>query len=132
MKPGSFLRDLEQVKHVFSPRIPNTLIILDEFGRGTSHLDGTSLLAATINNFSMCEDSDIMALISTHMFEIFEPSILFESTQNNIEHLTMDVLIPEDDKDENPIFLYKYVAITSMQIPISQETGLKRVELQVV
>lgn len=87
-----------------------SLILLDEFGRGTSHLDGIALLASTTNFFIRQGLECPMVLISTHFHEILDAGILKDDDELFVEFQTMEVLLPEEDNDENqldPIFLYK-------------------------
>lgn len=88
-----------------------SLIILDEFGRGTSHLDGISLLASTINFFIRQRQECPMVLISTHFHEILDSGILKDDDELFVEFQTMEVLLPEKEENDNsqldPIFLYK-------------------------
>lgn len=50
----------------------NALIIIDEFGKGTSEIDATSLLAATIIDFSNRVDECPHVFIVTHFHEIMK------------------------------------------------------------
>lgn len=48
----------------------NSLIIVDEFGKGTSEVDGLALLAASLNTFLFQEERCPHLLLATHFLEI--------------------------------------------------------------
>lgn len=47
-----------------------SLVIIDEFGKGTSEVDGLALLAACLNNFLFQEDNCPHVFVSTHFLNI--------------------------------------------------------------
>lgn len=48
----------------------NSLIIIDEFGKGTSEVDGLALLAAALNSFLFREELCPHLLLSTHFQDV--------------------------------------------------------------
>ncbi|CAH2011861.1 unnamed protein product [Acanthoscelides obtectus] len=69
---SSFMIDVTQITHTFIDTRPNSLILLDEFGRGTSEEDGLALLGALLRSFLARGNNCPHILVSTHMQQIFE------------------------------------------------------------
>lgn len=51
---------------------PNSLLIIDEFGKGTFDVDGLSLLAACLNTLIFQGENCPHVLLSTHFLNIKE------------------------------------------------------------
>lgn len=73
---STFFIDCAQVAAMLQSDRQPMLIILDEFGKGTSELDGIALLAATLRSFLNRSESTVMCLCATHQIEIFDNNIL--------------------------------------------------------
>jgi len=50
----------------------NSLIIVDEFGKGTAEADGLSLLASSIQEFVNRESDSPTVFISTHFYSVLD------------------------------------------------------------
>lgn len=68
-----FAIDLKQIRECLSRGRPRSLILLDEFGKGTASDDGISLLAAVLETFAQGTPRVIAV---THFTEIFEHSLV--------------------------------------------------------
>ena len=53
-----------------------SLIIIDEFGKGTLTSDGIGLLSAVLQHFCNMKPNPPRVLVSTHFHELLEPTIL--------------------------------------------------------
>lgn len=49
---------------------PRSLIVIDEFGKGTSELDGLALLSASLNNLLERGDNCPHVFVSTHFHHV--------------------------------------------------------------
>jgi DNA mismatch repair protein MSH5 len=99
---SSFSIDAKQIAESINGSTSKTLILVDEFGKGTNELDGQSLVAALIKYWSdMPKMSSPHVYFSTHFYEIlarFETiDSLRENNNLNIDYLTFNFMI---DKDE--------------------------------
>ncbi|EFA85304.1 DNA mismatch repair protein [Heterostelium album PN500] len=115
---SSFMIDCKQVAQMTKFATSNSLLLIDEYGKGTIPQDGISLLYGLIIHF-IVKDRSPKILLSTHFYEIFKlisekhaDRISFNSTQFLIEkansntnnNITFDTFIP----------LYKYNLVCLM------------------
>lgn len=56
---------------------PSSLIVIDEFGKGTTEIDGLSLLAASLLHFIERKENCPFVIVSTHFHNL--PSLLPET-----------------------------------------------------
>eukprot|EP00438_Fugacium_kawagutii_P010055 Skav204550 [mRNA] locus=scaffold3346:126542:150103:- [translate_table: standard] len=67
---SSFMLDLSQLSLALKHATASSLVLLDEFGKGTRAADGVALLGATIEFLCRWKDGP-KALVATHFTEIF-------------------------------------------------------------
>ncbi|XP_041975734.1 mutS protein homolog 5-like [Aricia agestis] len=67
---SAFLVDLRQMSMALHGSASNSLILVDEFGKGTSSTDGLSLLAAALNTLLFREEACPHVFLSTHYLNI--------------------------------------------------------------
>ncbi|PWU99156.1 putative mismatch repair protein MSH5 [Trypanosoma cruzi] len=53
-----------------------SLLVLDEFGKGTLSLDGAALLAVSIRSFTSFGDRRPIVLLATHYVEVLQPQLI--------------------------------------------------------
>ncbi|GLV35982.1 spellchecker1 [Carabus blaptoides fortunei] len=107
---STFAADLRQMSQAMHGSEKNSLILIDEFGRATTELDGLALLAAYLEQYLFREEYCPHILVSTHFIQL--TNLLPESQY--LEHLKCDHKIIED----NLIFLYKLVSGISRSFAI--------------
>lgn len=98
---SSFSIDAKQIAEAINGSTSKSLILVDEFGKGTNELDGQSLVAALIKYWSdMPKMTSPHILFSTHFYEIlsrFEKiDSLKENNNLNIDYLTFNFMIDKD------------------------------------
>ena len=69
---SSFTIDVKQIRSICQYSTPRSLLLVDEFGKGTNAVDGIALLAAFINSITCDAEARPRAIISTHFSEVFE------------------------------------------------------------
>nr|XP_011314658.1 PREDICTED: mutS protein homolog 5-like [Fopius arisanus] len=100
---SSFLVDLRQVNSILYSSTPNSLILMDEFGRGTAERDGLSLLAGIIYNFIKRKNYCPHVFVATHIHRIhtvLPPDPIFEMQM-------FDYMLNEENNAL--VFLYKVI-----------------------
>ncbi|CAL1687218.1 unnamed protein product [Lasius platythorax] len=70
LNTSMFLQDMRQINSALYASTPNSIVILDEFGNGTSEVSGLSLLAAVLNNFVERGIRCPHVFVATHMHRI--------------------------------------------------------------
>lgn len=69
---SAFLSDLHQLSKVVMNSSTSSLVLIDEFGKGTNAKDGTALLVATIEHFCKRAELSPITFISTHYSQVFD------------------------------------------------------------
>ncbi|XP_011688999.1 PREDICTED: mutS protein homolog 5-like [Wasmannia auropunctata] len=70
LNTSMFLQDMRQINSALYASTPNSIVILDEFGNGTSEVSGLSLLAAVLNNFIERGTDCPHIFVATHMHRV--------------------------------------------------------------
>ncbi|KAF4123351.1 DNA mismatch repair protein MSH5 [Geosmithia morbida] len=73
---SAFSIDLGQVAHAMRTATRRSLVLIDEFGKGTNGQDGAGLLAATVDHFLNRGPESPFILLATHFHELFEGGYL--------------------------------------------------------
>ncbi|XP_073227555.1 mutS protein homolog 5-like isoform X2 [Porites lutea] len=100
---STFMIDLNQVATAVHGATENSLVIIDEFGKGTATIDGLSLLSATLRYWLARGPSCPKILVSTHFHGLVRQKLLPQSTL--VQYQTMEVMQEEEDL----VFLYQLV-----------------------
>ncbi|OAF69155.1 hypothetical protein A3Q56_03098 [Intoshia linei] len=101
---SAFMNDLSQVSNALNNSTKHSLILIDEFGQGTSAIDGMALLSACIENWTSMKNQSPFILISTHLYQILQRKILNKT--NFINFCKMETCLDEND---DIVYLYKCV-----------------------
>jgi DNA mismatch repair protein MSH5 len=68
---SSFMADLQQMSRVVMNSTSSSLILIDEFGKGTNSTEGRVLFAACLENIIERGDAAPITIVSTHFPEIY-------------------------------------------------------------
>jgi DNA mismatch repair protein MSH5 len=69
---SAFMADLQQMSKVIINSSSRSLVLVDEFGKGTHFKDGIALLAASIEHFVDRVDLTPLAFITTHYHQVYD------------------------------------------------------------
>lgn len=73
---SSFMIDLQQVSWALKAFTPRSLLVIDEFGKGTDNCDGAGLAAGVFSYLLSRGSQAPKVLASTHFHEIFEQGLM--------------------------------------------------------
>ncbi len=94
---STFMTEMTETAHILNNATEDSLILMDEIGRGTSTYDGMSLAWACAHY--ICNNLRSYALFATHYFEITELAKELEGAKN--------VHLAAREHDNDVIFLYQ-------------------------
>ena len=116
---STFMVEMWEVSNILKNATPNSLVLLDEVGRGTSTYDGLSIAWSVIEYISKNKDLKCKTLFATHYHELTKLEGIIEGVKN------YSVAVKETD--EQVIFLRKIVeggADQSYGIEVAKLAGL--------
>ncbi|KAI9347196.1 muts domain V-domain-containing protein [Zopfochytrium polystomum] len=112
---SSFMLDANQMAHALRSATERSLILVDEFGRGTSALDGIGLFCGAVEYLLSKGPAAPKAILSTHFHEVFNHRLITE--QPSLRTISMEFLTArgsgassgqDNPHDDTPVtFLYR-------------------------
>ncbi|KAK0845768.1 hypothetical protein LTS02_015182 [Friedmanniomyces endolithicus] len=104
---SAFMIDLQQISVALSLATRRSLVIIDEFGKGTESYDGAGLAAGVFEHLLQRGPESPKVLGATHFHEIFESGFLPERPSLTYAH--MEVKVDEASAvDDQITHLYNY------------------------
>ena len=116
---STFMVEMTEVANILQNATPNSLVILDEIGRGTSTFDGMSIARAVVEYLVAEKNLGYKTLFATHYHELTEMENQYEGVVN--------YSIAVRKKGDDIIFLRKIVrggADDSYGIEVAKLAGL--------
>ncbi|OPB43495.1 Regulation of HR towards crossover [Trichoderma guizhouense] len=106
---STFALDLKQVSHAMKYATSRSLIILDEFGNGTTADDGVGMFTAMLDYFLSSAAQSPKVLAATHFYEIFANGYLDHHSQLALAHMEVRIDTNAVDAEDKVIYLFKLV-----------------------
>ena len=103
---SAFMIDLQQISLVMKLATHRSLVIIDEFGKGTESKDGAGLACGVFEHFLRLGNARPKVLGATHYHEIFESNLLLPRPQLAFGH--MEVCLDQDAEDIEDQITYLY------------------------
>jgi DNA mismatch repair protein MSH5 len=104
---SAFMSDLQQMSKVVMYSTNRSLLLIDEFGKGTQYKDGIALLTATIEHFSERGILSPFVFVTTHNQEVYDllktkdlictKSIKTKKNESDIYESTFEIVDESDD-----------------------------------
>ena len=111
---SAFLIDLQQVAIAMSLATRRSLVVIDEFGKGTKATDGAGLACGLFEYFLGLGPQRPKVLGATHFHEIFENGFLQERSTLSFGHMEVRVDTNAEVVEDQVTYLYNFVSGRSM------------------
>lgn len=118
---STFMVEMSELSYILRTATRDSLVILDEIGRGTSTFDGLSIAWATVEYLTDVQRSGAKTLFATHYHELSELEGVLEGVQN--------YCVAVKEMGEEVIFLHKIVpggADKSFGVYVARLAGVPR------
>lgn len=119
---SSFQLDLTEMGSILLKATSNSLVLIDEFGKGTSPASGIAILGSALKKLS---EIGCKTVCTTHFLELFSMNIVQDKT-SGFKARRMAIHVPNDDEDDaSPLFkLEDGVASSSAGLICAKRAGL--------
>ncbi|KLO15985.1 hypothetical protein SCHPADRAFT_238288 [Schizopora paradoxa] len=98
---SAFMIDLNQVSLALRHSTPRSLILLDEFGKGTVSSDGAGLLCGVLRSLLSRGSGCPKILAATHFHDLFREDLLSHTLPISFLHMQILLSPSNDDDDDN-------------------------------
>ena len=125
MGQSTFMVEMQELSNILQNATKNSLIILDEIGRGTSTYDGLAIAWATVEYISNLENIGAKTLFATHYHELTE----LEAKIEGVKNYSVEV----KEKGDDIIFLRKIIpggADESYGIYVAKLAGISKLVIK--
>ncbi|POS79862.1 DNA mismatch repair protein MSH5 [Diaporthe helianthi] len=129
---SAFAIDLKQAAFSINFATRRSLILIDEFGKGTNVMDGAGLVSALLEHFLGLDEAAPRVLAATHFHEIFENKLLPDTPKLSFAHMDVRVDLEADSVDDQVTFLFRLVPRRSASSFGSRCAALNGVDSTVV
>jgi DNA mismatch repair protein MSH5 len=120
---SSWALDCQQVSAMLRQATPRSLLLVDEFGKGTAVRDGVAMLAALLRHLAARADAP-KVFVTTHHAELYSRGLLSDSVlREHVQHTHMQFAVAPGADDGAIVLLYKVVATDVNHVP--QSFGLE-------
>lgn len=104
---SAFAIDLRQAAFAINFATRRSLVVVDEFGKGTNSFDGAGLMTALVQHFTGLGTERPKLLAATHFHEIFEGGFLDASQQLALAHMDVRVDFDTPAVEDQVTYLFK-------------------------
>ena len=129
---SAFAIDLKQAAFSINFATRRSLILIDEFGKGTNAMDGAGLLRALLKHFLNLGEDAPRVLAATHFHEIFENKLLPNTPKLSFAHMDVRVDLERESVDDQVTFLFRLMPGRSASSFGSRCAAMNGVESAVV
>lgn len=106
-RESAFAIDLRQAAFAMNFVTRRSLVLIDEFGKGTNSQDGAGLLTALMAHFTHLGAERPKVIAATHFHEIFEGGFLSESSELAFAHMVVRVDFDAAATEDQVTHLFK-------------------------
>lgn len=105
---SAFAIDLRQVAFTMNFATRRSLIIIDEFGKGTNTQDGAGLMTAAISHFTGLGNERPKLLVATHFHEILDSEFIVECAELVFAHMKIHIDLDTPTTEDQVTYLYQF------------------------
>lgn len=106
---SAFMIDLQQISLMVNMSTRRSLVVIDEFGKGTNASDGAGLCCGVLEYFLNLDAERPKVLAATHFHEIFESGFLQDRPELSFGHMEVRVDTQAEEVEDQITYLYNYV-----------------------
>ncbi|KAL2067305.1 hypothetical protein VTL71DRAFT_1729 [Oculimacula yallundae] len=106
---SAFMIDLQQIALALTLATNRTLLVIDEFGKGTNASDGAGLCCGVLDYLVSLGVHRPKVLAATHFHEIFENGFLQERPELSFGHMEVRVDTEAEAVEDQITYLYNFV-----------------------
>ncbi|EJD50894.1 hypothetical protein AURDEDRAFT_135210 [Auricularia subglabra TFB-10046 SS5] len=110
---SSFMIDLNQVSLALRNTTARSLVLLDEFGKGTLDTDGAGLLVGVLRHLLARGADCPKVLATTHFRDVFRADIVPRTLPLALAH--MRIMLVQQQGDESIVYLYQVASGLSLE-----------------
>ncbi|OGM44275.1 DNA mismatch repair protein Msh5 [Aspergillus bombycis] len=104
---STFMNDLQQISFDLNQMSERSLLIIDEFGKGTSESDGIGLICGILNHLLIAENAP-KVIAATHFHEILENEFLKPGPRLLLGHMEVQVCEESCKAEDQITYLYNF------------------------
>lgn len=121
---SSFQLDLTRMASILLKCSSRSLVLIDEFGKGTSPASGIAILGAALRKLSQIKCKTVC---TTHFFELFSMKVIQDNV-DGIKARRMAIHLPDNEEDDaSPLFkLEDGVASSSAGLVCAKKAGVNQ------
>ncbi|KAE8134464.1 DNA mismatch repair protein Msh5 [Aspergillus pseudotamarii] len=104
---STFMNDLQQISFDLRQMTERSLLIIDEFGKGTSESDGIGLICGILNHLLIVENAP-KVIAATHFHEMLENEFLKPGPRLLLGHMEVQVCEESCNAEDRITYLYNF------------------------
>ncbi|RMZ45157.1 DNA mismatch repair protein Msh5 [Aspergillus flavus] len=104
---STFMNDLQQISFDLKQMTERSLLIIDEFGKGTSESDGIGLICGILKHLLIVENAP-KVIAATHFHEILENEFLKPGPRLLLGHMEVQVCEESCNAEDQITYLYNF------------------------
>ncbi|KAH1888505.1 hypothetical protein KXW42_000019 [Aspergillus fumigatus] len=104
---STFMNDLQQISFDLKQVTGRSLLLIDEFGKGTNESDGIGLACGILEHLLSLEDAP-KVITATHFHEIFQNGFLQPRHRLQLGHMEVRISGKARQVEDQITYLYKY------------------------
>lgn len=110
-RQSTFAIDINQLSKCINLETERSLVIIDEFGKGSDSIDSPALLGGTLTYFASRSDCP-RCILSTHFLELFRGNLIVDRVRSErVKFLCTQVVLTDGEaKAADITYLYRIVA----------------------